>query len=45
MDVRQKLVGLLVCYNDKEVTLKLIRIPMVGEGKLNLVSIDQIMDE
>ena len=45
VDVRRKLVRLVVCRNCKEMTLKLTRIPMGGGGKLNLVSIDQMTNE
>ena len=34
-----------MCYNGKELTLKLIKIPMVGGAKLNLVFMDQMENE
>ena len=45
MDVRQKSMHLVVCHDGKKTTLKLIRNSMVGRGKLNLVSMDQMKDE
>ena len=42
VEVTQKLVHLVVCHESKEVTLKLIRIPMVEECKLILVLMDQM---
>ena len=35
----------MVCHDDKEVTLRLTRNPMVGGGKLKLVLIDQMTNE
>ncbi len=34
-----------MCYDGKEVSLKLIRTPMVGGGKLHLVSMDRMTNE
>ena len=45
VDVKCKLLHLVVCRDGKEVTLQLTRIPMVGGGKLNLVSLEQMQDE
>ena len=45
LDVRHKLVRLMVCHDGKEVTLQLTRTPMAGGGKLNLVSMEQMQDK
>lgn len=45
VDVRRKPDRLVMCRDGKNVVLKLIKIPMVGGGKLNLVSIDQMNNE
>ena len=45
VDVRLKMVRLVVCRDGKEVTLQLIRIPMPGRCKLNLVSMEQMHNE
>ena len=45
VDVRRKPVRLVVCRDGQEVSLKLTRSPMVGGGKLNLVSMDQMTNE
>jgi hypothetical protein len=37
LDVKRKLLWLVVCHDGKEVTLKLRRNPMCMSGKLNLV--------
>jgi hypothetical protein len=42
VDVRRKLTWLVVCYDGKEVTLKLSRSPMATRGKLNLVSLERL---
>ena len=43
-DVSYKLVHLVVCHNNKKVTLKLTRTPIARGGKLNLVSLDHMKD-
>jgi hypothetical protein len=45
VDVRRKLMWLLECSDGKEVISKLMRTPMAGESKLNLVSIGQMTNE
>ena len=45
MDVRHKLMHLVVCRDGKEGTLQLTRTPMARGGKLNLVSMKQMQDE
>ena len=42
VDVKRKLVRLVVCCDSKKVTLQLTSIPMAERGKLNLVSMEQI---
>ena len=42
VDVRDKLMCLVVCRDGREVSLQLTRTPMVGGGKLNLVSMEQM---
>jgi hypothetical protein len=34
-----------MCHDDKELGLKLIKTPMVGVAKLNLVSMDQMTNK
>ena len=45
VDVRHKLVRLVVCCDGKEVILQLTRTPMAGGGKLNLVPMEKMQDE
>ena len=45
MDVKQKLVHLVLCYDGKAMNLKLTKIPMAKEGKVNLAFMNQIKDK
>jgi clan AA aspartic protease (TIGR02281 family) len=45
MDVRRKPTQLVVCHDGKELVLKLTRGPSMAGGKLNMVSLDQMLEE
>lgn len=45
INLRRKLMHLMMCRDGKEVNLKLIMTPMVGDGKSNLVLIDQMKND
>jgi hypothetical protein len=45
VDVKCKLVRLVICCNGKEMTLMLMKTSMAGGGKLNSVLIDRITNE